>query len=97
MDASAYLADTLARYTSIEANYGDPEIEDWTHLQDSIIDVYASILKYASTVEAAWQTGTSGAFRCQILWKISNAYQGALSTVSVRWSTVPWIRSKKRS
>ncbi|KAF1958194.1 hypothetical protein CC80DRAFT_26127 [Byssothecium circinans] len=59
MDASAFLADTLARYASIETNYGDPEIGDWIHMQECIVDVYASVLKYAVEVTSVCRNDTT--------------------------------------
>ena len=43
--ATAFLADILARFASIELHYGDPEIQDWPQLQECIISVYAAVLQ----------------------------------------------------
>jgi len=57
MDASAYLADILARYASIEQHYGDTQMDDWPQLRDCIVDVYAAVLKYTFAVKIALQSG----------------------------------------
>jgi hypothetical protein len=59
-DASAFLADTLGRYASIELRYGDPEIEDWPQLQKCIVSVYAAVLQYAFAINSAWNSGPYG-------------------------------------
>jgi hypothetical protein len=56
-DASAFLADLLARYASTELHYGDPEIDDWSQLQECVISVYTAILQYTFAVNDAWKSG----------------------------------------
>ena len=61
-EASAFLADLLARYARIELHYGDPDIDDWLQLQDSIVSVYAAVLRYAFEVRSACKGDRHGRF-----------------------------------
>lgn len=49
-DASDFLADTLARYATIEIHYMDYQFEDSGRLEDAIIHVYMAILNYSAAV-----------------------------------------------
>lgn len=54
-DATAYLADVLARYASIEQHYRSVDTDDWPQLRECIISVYVAILRYAFEVRQAWK------------------------------------------
>lgn len=49
-DASAFLADILARYTSIEVHYRDCQLKDRRDLEDAVVDVYLAVLNYSAAV-----------------------------------------------
>lgn len=49
-EASGLLADVLARYANIEANYMERDFEDSNQLERTIIDVYVSVLEYSAEV-----------------------------------------------
>lgn len=49
-EASGLLADVLARYANIEANYMDRDFKDSKELESTIIDVYVAVLKYSAEV-----------------------------------------------
>ena len=49
-EASGLLADVLARYANIEANYRDRDFGDSEQLERTIIDVYVAVLEYSAEV-----------------------------------------------
>ena len=58
-DATEFLANLLARYASIEQNYGDERIRNWGNLQDSIVEVYTSTLRYVIEIRKAKEVSLS--------------------------------------
>jgi hypothetical protein len=54
-EASEFLANLLARYANIEANYRKWPCTDSDQLERSIVDVYVAILQYSAAVKAAHQ------------------------------------------
>jgi hypothetical protein len=53
LDASVFVPHVLARYASIEADYGNLTVGDWTRLQEVVVDLYMNVLRYAMEVQAA--------------------------------------------
>lgn len=51
-ESSAFLANLLARYATIEAHYLDQDIKTRDRLENAIIDVYVAILEYAGAVRS---------------------------------------------
>ncbi|ORY10061.1 hypothetical protein BCR34DRAFT_602393 [Clohesyomyces aquaticus] len=58
-DATSYLADRLARYASIERNFGHRSIGDWESLQGVVIKFSAEILRYVAEVLVAQESPIS--------------------------------------
>lgn len=58
-EASALLADVLARYANIEVNYRDRDFEDSGQLEHAIIDVYVAVLDYSAEVTLQSQKNIS--------------------------------------
>jgi hypothetical protein len=57
-DASAFLANLLARYANIEANYTKRPCPDSDQLERRIVDVYVAVLLYSAAVKAAHRRST---------------------------------------
>ncbi len=59
-EASEFLANLLARYANIEANYRKRPCTDSDQLERSIVDVYVAVLLYSAAVKAAHRRSTLG-------------------------------------
>lgn len=51
-EASGFLANLLARYANIEANYRKFQSMDLDQLERTIVDIYVAILEYSAAVKA---------------------------------------------
>ena len=65
-DASEFLAQVLARYASIEANYRNTQIPDLEHFEDGIVTVYAVVLRYFAKVKISERAGKISMVKFQI-------------------------------
>lgn len=58
-----FLADLLARYSIIEADYRDPAISAVPHAEERIVSVYIAILRYCVEVQKVKDRNPPGKFR----------------------------------
>lgn len=59
-ESSAYLADLLAKWASIEKNYLSRPVDDSKELQKGIVKVYAAVLTFSAEVGKGARSGAVG-------------------------------------
>ena len=70
-EASGFLANLLARYANIEANYRKYRFTDSDQLERTIVDIYVAILEYSAAVKAAHPESL---FRMGILYYVIGSF-----------------------